>query len=57
MRYFEFAIKPVKPLTPAQSRIASLKHNVEVARKALAAERKAQQLAKARQKMQKLNAV
>ncbi len=37
MRFFEF--KPLKPLTPAQARIAALKRNVDNARIALKRER------------------
>jgi hypothetical protein len=54
MRFYEFA--PVKPLTPAQGRIASLKRQVEVAKKALAHERKLQAQQKIQQRMQKLAA-
>lgn len=54
MRFYEFA--PVKPLTPAQNRLASLKLQIEVAKKALAHERQAQALQKAQQQVQKLAA-
>lgn len=54
MRFFEF--KPLKPLTPQQARIAALKKNAEIAKQALASERKAQQIQKAQAKIKKLNA-
>ena len=55
MRYFEFT--PNKPLTPQQARLNSLKQRAEIAKQAVDAERKAQQIAKAQQRIQKLNAV
>jgi hypothetical protein len=55
MRYFEFA--PTKPPTPQQARLNSLKQRAEIAKQAVAAERKAQQIARAQQRIQKLNAV
>jgi len=54
MRFYEFA--PVKPLTPAQGRIASLKRQIEAAKKALAHERKLQAQQKIQLRMQKLAA-
>lgn len=54
MRFFEF--KPLKPLTPAQARIAALKHNAENARMALKRERNNQKRQRANQQLQKLNA-
>lgn len=54
MRFYEFA--PAKPLTPAQDRIASLKRQVNNAKKALTRERHAQALQKAQQRVQKLAA-
>ena len=43
MRLHEIAtIKPIKPLTPAQSRIATKKKQVDVAKQALANERETQ---------------
>ncbi len=56
MRFYEIINKPQKPLTPQQSKISSLKRNVEIAKQALDAERKAQQIARAQQRIQKLNA-
>jgi hypothetical protein len=53
MRFFEIA--PTKPPTPQQSRINSLKQRAEIAKQALDSERKAQQIAKAQQRIQKLN--
>jgi len=55
MRYFEFA--PTKPPTPQQARLRSLQQRAEIAKQAVAAERKAQQIASAQQRIQKLNAV
>jgi hypothetical protein len=54
MRFYEF--KPNKPLTPQQSRIASLKRKAEIAKQALASERKAQQIQKAQTTIKKLTA-
>jgi hypothetical protein len=54
MRFFEF--KPLKPPTPQQARIAALKKNAEIAKQALASERKAQQIQKAQAKIKKLSA-
>jgi hypothetical protein len=55
MRYFEFA--PTKPPTPQQSRLNSLKQRAEIAKQAVGAERKAQQIARAQQRIQKLNSI
>jgi len=55
MRYFEFT--PNKPPTPQQARLNSLKQRAEIAKQAVAAERKAQQIASAQQRIRKLNAV
>lgn len=54
MRFFEF--KPNKPLTPQQARIAALKRNNEIAKQALAKERKAQQIQRAQTTIKKLSA-
>jgi len=54
MRFFEF--KPNKPLTPQQSRIAALKRNAEIAKRALDSERKAQQIQKSPATIRKLSA-
>ena len=54
MRYFEFA--PTKTPTPEQARLNSLKQRAEIAKQAVDAERKAQQIARAQQRIQKLNA-
>jgi hypothetical protein len=51
MRYYEFAetnIKPQKPLTPDQARIAAMKNQVKTTQKAIKAE-KARQMIKAGQ--------
>lgn len=53
MRYFEFAT--TKPVTAQQARLNSLKQRAEIAKQALDSERKAQQIAKAQQRIQKLN--
>ena len=53
MRFIEFS-SPQKPLNPQQAKIASLKKNAELARKALDSERKAQQIAKAQEKIRRL---
>ena len=55
MRYFEFA--PNKPPTAQQARLNSLKQRAEIAKQAVDAERKAQQIAKAQQRIQKLNSI
>jgi hypothetical protein len=54
MRFYEF--KPNKPLTPQQSRIASLKRSAEIAKQALDSERKAQQIQKSQATIRKLSA-
>jgi hypothetical protein len=54
MRFYEF--KPNKPLTPKQARIVRLKRNAEIAKQALASERKSQQIQKAQATIKKLNA-
>ena len=55
MRYFEIA--PTKPPTPQQARLSSLKQRAEIAKQALDAERKAQQIEKAQQRIQRLNSI
>ena len=55
MRYFEFA--PTKPPTPQQARLRSLQQRAEIAKQAVDAERKAQQIAQAQKKIQRLNAI
>jgi hypothetical protein len=55
MRYFEFA--PSKPPTALQARLRSLKQRAEIAKQAVDAERKAQQIARAQQRIQKLNSI
>jgi len=56
MRFYEFNnIKPVKPLNPAQARIASLKRNVEIAKNSLKRERQNQKRQTANQQLQKLS--
>jgi len=52
MRYFEIA--PAKPPTPQQARLSSLKQRAEIAKQAVDAERKAQQIAKAQQRIRQL---
>lgn len=53
MRFYEF--KPIKPITPQQTRIASLKRNAEIAKQALASERRVQQVQKAQATIKKLS--
>ena len=54
MRITEISpIKPVKALTPAQSRVAALKQQVDVAKQALDAERKRQSVDTAQKSLQK----
>ena len=55
MRYFEFA--PAKPPTPQQARLKNLKQRAEIAKQAVDAERKAQQIARAQQRIKKLNSI
>jgi hypothetical protein len=54
MRFFEF--KPLKPLSPAQARVAALKRNADNARMALKRERDNQKKQKATLQLQKLSA-
>ena len=55
MRFYEFSvIKPKKPLTPAQARIAALKQQVDAARQSLKRERDLQRQQKIIQQQQKL---
>jgi hypothetical protein len=54
MRFYEIS-KPKSPLTPQQAKLSALKRNAEVAKNAVDAERKAQQIAKAQQRIQKLS--
>jgi hypothetical protein len=53
MRFVEFAIKPIKPLTPAQARVAALKRQVDQSRAALKREKDAQRIAKDREQARK----
>ena len=50
-------IKPMKPLTPQQQRIDTLKQQVKRSQEAVKAERQRQQVAKAQQQLQKTRAV
>ena len=52
MRFYEFTIKPIKPLTPQQARISALKQQKERASTQLKAERDRQKKAKATEKLQ-----
>jgi hypothetical protein len=52
MRFYEFTIKPIKPLTPQQARISALKQQKERANTQLKAERDRQKKAKATEKLQ-----
>ncbi len=56
MRFYEISvIKPKKPLTPTQARIAALKRQVDMARQSLKRERDSQRQQKIIQQQQKLN--
>ncbi len=55
MRFYEFNIKPQKPLTPSQARIDSLQKQVKNAQSLLKAERKKQKQQKIQQQLQKLS--
>lgn len=57
MRFYEITAQPQKPLTPQQSKINSLKRNVEIAKQAVDAERKAQQISKAQKRIQYLSGI
>lgn len=52
MRFYEFTIKPIKPLTPQQARISALKQQKERANTQLKAEKDRQKKAKATEKLQ-----
>ena len=55
MRFYEFnstpTIKPTKPLTPQQARVASLKRSADNAKKAYKTEKDRQKVAKAQQQI------
>jgi hypothetical protein len=53
MRFVEFATKPIKPLTPAQARVAALKRQVDQSKTALKREQDAQRMAKDREQARK----
>ena len=54
MRFFEFAtIKPTKPLSPAEARVAALKRNVETGKAALKREKEVQRMQKDRDAQRK----
>lgn len=57
MRFYEITAQPQKLLTPQQSKINSLKRNVEIAKQAVDAERKAQQISKAQKRIQYLSGI
>lgn len=50
-------IKPIKPLTPEEQRIDTLKQQVKRSQEAVKAERQRQQVTKAQQQLQKVKAV
>ncbi len=54
MRIHEITIKPIKPLTPQQTRIKSLKQNVERDRQQLQAERDRQRKQRDAERLRKL---
>ncbi len=49
------SVKAIKPLTPSQARIASLKRNAEIAKQAYNAEKKRQKIQRAQQIIQSVN--
>ena len=50
MRFVEFStIKPTKPLSPAEARVAALKRNVETGKAALKREKDVQRMARDRE--------
>ncbi len=53
MQFVEFSIKPIKPLNPAQARVAALKRQVDQSKNALKRERDAQRMAKDREQARK----
>ena len=58
MRYYEFAeaiIKPKKPLTPDQSRVASMQNQVKTTQKAIKAEKARQKIKAGQQQLAKIN--
>lgn len=57
MRFYEFAIKPIKPATPQQAKINTLKQQKVRATTALKTERDAQKRQKAVTSIQKNNQV
>ena len=57
MRYYEFTettIKPIKPLTPDQARIKSMKDQVKRSQQAVKAERARQKIKAGQQQLSKL---
>ena len=57
MRYYEFTettIKPIKPLTPDQARIKSMKDQVKRAQKNVKAERARQKIKKANDELSRI---
>jgi hypothetical protein len=54
MRFFEFgSIKPIKPLTPSQARIAAKKRQIDMAKTALKAEQDLQKRQKETEQQRK----
>jgi hypothetical protein len=53
MRFIEFAIKPIKPLNPAQARVAAKQKQVDAAKQALKIEKDAQRMANDREQARK----
>jgi hypothetical protein len=53
MRFYEIAIKPIKPLTPAKARVRSLQINADRAKEAMRAERDAQRRQRERERQRK----
>ncbi len=60
MRYYEFAettIKPIKPLTPDQARIKSMKDQVKRSQQAVKAERARQKIKAGQQQLAKASSL
>lgn len=58
MRYYEFAettIKPIKPLSPDQARIQSMKNQVKNTQKAIKAEKARQKIRTGQQALANIN--
>jgi hypothetical protein len=54
MRYYEFAENTIKPLTPDQARIQSMKNQVKNTQKAIKAEKARQKIKAGQQQLSKV---